>query len=87
MPEATLLSSTAARRHDAKKAATSHPQQPIPPRHGNPWSWEAGKSQTAAGGGQSHRKKAPTEPATAAAKAAAVVADVAAHSESQRFAR
>lgn len=63
MLRATLLSSTAARRHDAQKAASSHPQQPIPPRHGNPWNREAGKSQTAAGGGQSHRKKAPTKPA------------------------
>jgi len=25
----------------AKKAAASHPQQP-PPRHGNPWNWDAG---------------------------------------------
>ena len=51
-----------------RQAATSHPQ------HGKPWSWEAGESQTAAGG-WSNRTNA------SAAKATAVVADVTTHSK------
>jgi hypothetical protein len=31
------------------KAAASHPQQP-PPRHGNPWNWDAGNGGGGGGG-------------------------------------
>ena len=51
-----------------QQAATSHPQ------HGKPWSWEAGESQTAAGGWSNQTN-------ASAAKATAVVADVTTHSK------